>query len=88
MSLVVGFRQLKKNAEGGINNAGVEGDSSRSYPHVYPKSSKPSGALFRRSLRNFAPVHALIEAINEICARVGSSTVRNDAPIRKRRVGR
>ena len=57
-------------------------------PMSPPKSSKPSGALFRRSLRNFAPVHALIEAINEICARVGSSTVRNDAPIRKRRVGR
>ena len=37
MSLVVGFRQLKKNAEGGINNAGVEGDSSRSYPHVSPQ---------------------------------------------------
>jgi hypothetical protein len=56
-------------------------------PYRHEIWSCPSGALFRRSLRNFAPVHALIEAINEISARVGSSTARNDAPIRKRRVG-
>ncbi len=30
----------------------------------------PSGALYHRTLRHFAPVHALIQAIDEICTRI------------------
>jgi len=30
----------------------------------------PSGALYHRTLRHFAPVHALIQAIDDICARI------------------
>jgi len=32
--------------------------------------SCPSGALYHRTLRHFAPVHALIQAIDDICARI------------------
>ena len=32
--------------------------------------SCPSGALYHRTLRHFAPIHALIEAIDEISARI------------------
>ena len=41
----------------------------------------PSGALFHGSPRHFAPVHTLIDAIDEISARVGRSTARDDTTI-------
>ncbi len=57
-------------------------------PYRHEIWSCPSGALFHRSLRQFVPVHALIEAVEEISSRLSRSHTRRDAKAAKARSAR